>query len=153
MEAADVMKGASLSAPAIAQRSVSPTQKKYSHMGCYKDKKPKKNRAMDVRVGKGYDVDKCYKKCLSYVIYEAFGVQNNDECWCGLLFKDAAQYGKATHCKNGRGGVMANDVYRFDLGSRLRMAHLRFNSISTIVGTICDVIPEPMTKSICANIH
>jgi hypothetical protein len=44
--------------------------------------------------------------------HDLIGIQNNNLCFTSLV-KDApyTRIGKSENCKNGRGGVLANNVY------------------------------------------
>ena len=99
-------------------KSASMTQ--YKPLGCWKDTG---NRAIPTLEGKDplrlkgsystrdYAIDLCYQTAKAKG-YHIFAVQNGG--WCaGMRGSTRYQkYGKATNCKNGKGGSWANDVYQ-----------------------------------------
>ena len=94
-------------------------KKLYTSLGCWKDTG---HRAVPTLEGTdpllkgGYTVrefaiEKCYKVAKSRG-FHIFAVQHGG--WCaGMVGSERyKKYGKATNCKNGKGGAWANDVYQ-----------------------------------------
>ena len=49
--------------------------------------------------------------------YEVFGVQNAKECYTGAQAHITYdKYGESSNCVNGKGGGLANSVYRINKG-------------------------------------
>ena len=80
-------------------------------MGCYKDTS---DRAFPNYHRTNGTVEGCYKEALE-LGYEVFGVQNKGECWLdGAKKNNYDKHGESPACRNGIGGVWANDVYRIN---------------------------------------
>ena len=84
----------------------------YEMIGCYKDTE---SRAIDVYPKFYYDdpVTYCYARAKSYR-YTYFAVQDGTQCRVGgdSYFNNYTKYGLATNCKDGKGGLWANNVYK-----------------------------------------
>ena len=96
-----------------------PQPKLFIHVGCWKDKS---SRAIPTLEGKNarlkgsytsrdYAIHLCYQSAKEKG-FHIFAVQAGG--WCaGMKGSNRyMKYGKATNCKNGKGGSYANDVYR-----------------------------------------
>jgi len=91
----------------------------YTHIGCWKDSS---NRAIpqlegsDPRIKGHYStradaINKCYQVAKERKLM-LFAVQDGGWCAGASNLNGYNKYGKATNCKNGKGGGYANDVYR-----------------------------------------
>ncbi|EDO50076.1 predicted protein [Nematostella vectensis] len=82
------------------------------HAGCYKDDARVPAVGTKVATFRGIDaVDKCSEEAAKRK-FSYFALQNGVDCYTG---RDAEKtyniYGTSAACKDGRGGVLANDVY------------------------------------------
>jgi len=91
----------------------------YTHLGCWRDTG---NRAVpqldgsDARLKGSYSrradaINKCYQVAKERKLV-LFAVQDGGWCAGSSNLNGYKKYGKATNCKNGKGGGWANDVYR-----------------------------------------
>ena len=91
----------------------------YTHLGCWKDTA---RRAVpqidgsDPRIRGNYvrrsdAINKCYQVARQRKMI-IFAVQNGGWCAAATNLNGYRKYGKASNCKNGKGGPWANDVYR-----------------------------------------
>jgi len=83
------------------------------HLGCWKDQIPRIfEHSIDIIPG-DLSVQSCWERCKnSDTTFKYFGVQNQDECWCGDENEDFSLIGPASTCHSGKGGHWEMDVYR-----------------------------------------
>jgi len=80
----------------------------YHHVGCYGDRKDKRS----LPEYHGHHSSKGCAQVAHNKGYKVFGLQNGGECWTGTAaYGSYDMYGESTNCKNGKGGICANDVY------------------------------------------
>jgi len=79
------------------------------YIGCYKDKP---SRAMRYGPKKWhYTAKTCSAACKDY---KYFSLQAGSWCSCENDLLHATKYGKASNCRDRRGGGWANDIFQFD---------------------------------------
>ena len=91
----------------------------YTHLGCWKDTARRavpQIEGSDPRirgnyVRRGDAINKCYQVARQRKMV-IFAVQNGGWCAAAGNLNGYRKYGKASNCKNGKGGPWANDVYR-----------------------------------------
>ena len=91
----------------------------YTHLGCWKDTARRavpQIEGSDPRirgnyVRRGDAINKCYQVARQRKMI-IFAVQNGGWCAAATNLNGYRKYGKASNCKNGKGGPWANDVYR-----------------------------------------
>ena len=93
----------------------------YKHIGCYKDTDARAMVLLEGRndelLGSNYKeregaIDKCYQVAKSQG-FGIFGLQHGGECWGSSVLDNAyGKYGTSADCKDGKGGIWANDVYQ-----------------------------------------
>ena len=94
-------------------------------LGCWKDTS---NRAITTLEGKSSILDGPYRsrvnpiqKCFEVAKslgYKVFAVQNGGWCAGSANAEDTyKKYGPATNCRDGEGGLWANDVYKIQEGN------------------------------------
>ena len=77
-------------------------------VGCFKDDD---DRALPLLLGYFKSVEKCAAAAEARR-YSIFAVQNKEQCWSGPdAMETYDKHGKATNCKDGKGGEDANSVY------------------------------------------
>jgi len=89
---------------------------RYRRLGCWKDVPAKRAVAgLDKAIGGSYAtrkdaINKCFKVALKKGM-KVFAVQNGGWCAASKSTSGYKKYGKATGCKNGKGGPERSDVY------------------------------------------
>ena len=78
------------------------------HVGCFKDDD---DRALPLLLGYFKTVERC-AAIADARGYKIIAIQEQEMCWSGPhAMETYDRHGKADNCKNGKGGVNANDVY------------------------------------------
>jgi hypothetical protein len=85
--------------------------KQWNSVGCFKDDQQRTIPGEVTEVPAGYPIETC-KMLARERNHDILGIQNNNLCFTNLV-KDTqyTRIGKSDNCKNGRGGVLANNVY------------------------------------------
>ena len=85
---------------------------RFTHLGCFRDR-PRRAIAGRIYWFRPHEaIQKCFElaKRLGNTV---FSVQYNSQCFTHATAENTyARYGRATGCRNGRGGGWRNDVYK-----------------------------------------
>jgi len=112
-------------------------------IGCYHDRATTPKRILSyLHSTTGESMEDCEKACVAQN-HGYFGMENNVECWCGLVdIDDYHKYGKSTNCaKNGQGGPWAMMVYK--TGNQMICD-------AKDCDTICTVTNGPPAAAVCS---
>merc|ERR1712168_1679350 len=134
----------------------------YTHLGCWKDTARRavpQIEGSDPRirgnyVRRGDAINKCYQVARQRKMV-IFAVQNGGWCAAAGNLNGYRKYGKASNCKNGKGGPWANDVYRITNPIRpaLPKAYTHLGCWKDTARRAVPQIEGPTLESVEATVH
>ena len=95
---------------------------RYTSLGCWKDVPTRAIASLEHHFPEKYNVrvnpiQKCFEAAMSFG-YQVFAIQDGGQCFGSPTAQNTyANYGSSRYCSHGKGGPMANNVYKLKNGN------------------------------------